>query len=96
MSMDENKLRELAARGDQGIDTSDAPELDGWDRAETGRFYRPVKKPVTIRLDADVVECFKQRYGKYQPAMNKVLRDFCRAQGMLPRPGDQNGPASTR
>ncbi len=90
MSMDENKLRELATKGDEGIDTSDAPELDGWDAAETGRFYRPVKKPVTIRLDADVVECFKQKYPKYQPAMNKVLRDFCRSQGMLPRGPGKN------
>ena len=88
--MDENKLRQLAAKGDQDIDTSDAPELDGWDRAETGRFYRPVKTPVTIRLDADVVECFKQRFDKYQPAINKVLRDFCRSQGLLDSPPNDN------
>jgi len=81
--MDDEKLRELAAKGDEGVDTSDAPELSGWDAAETGRFYRPVRKPVTIRLDADVIECFKRNFGKYQPAINKVLRDYCRAQGLL-------------
>ncbi len=86
MGMDNKKLRQLAALGDKGVDTSDAPELDGWERAEIGRFYRPVKKPVTIRLDADVIECFKRRYDRYQPAINKVLRDFCRSQGLLASP----------
>lgn len=82
--MDEKRLKELAALGDRNVDTSDALELEGWDRAETGRFYRPVKKSVTIRLDADVVECLKRRFGKYQPAMNSILREYCRRQGMLP------------
>ena len=38
------------------VDTSDIPEWTAEDfkNAVRGRFYRPVKKQVTARLDADV------------------------------------------
>ncbi|HEY1810542.1 MAG TPA: BrnA antitoxin family protein [Acidobacteriaceae bacterium] len=39
-----------------------------------GRFYRPPKKPVTMRLDQDVVEWLKS-YGRgYQTRVNALLR----------------------
>jgi uncharacterized protein (DUF4415 family) len=41
-----------------------------------GRFYRPKKQPVTIRLDADVVQWFKAREPSYQTALNRVLREY--------------------
>jgi uncharacterized protein (DUF4415 family) len=37
------------------IDFSDIPEITGWRGAVVGRFYRPLKKPLTIRLDADLL-----------------------------------------
>src|ERR1700722_16529549 len=37
-------------------------------------MYRPMKKPVTLRLDADVLEWF-QRHGRgYQTRINEALR----------------------
>jgi uncharacterized protein (DUF4415 family) len=50
--------------------------LTNWDRAEIGRFYRPRKQVVTMRLDADIVSWFKARSPKYQTAVNQVLRDY--------------------
>ena len=49
------ELNELAVLPDDGIDTSDAPELLDWSDAERGLFYRPVKQQLTLRLDSDVV-----------------------------------------
>jgi uncharacterized protein (DUF4415 family) len=42
---------------DHEIDTSDIPELpaSAWKNAIRGRFYRPVKQAVSLRLDADVL-----------------------------------------
>lgn len=60
---------------DAAIDTSDIPEVRDWSRAERGRFYRPVKQIVTIRLDADVVAWFKAGGRKYQTAVNAALRE---------------------
>jgi uncharacterized protein (DUF4415 family) len=64
----------IAARKDQNIDFSDVPAVVDWSGAEVGKFYRPPKKPVTMRLDADVVEWLKT-YGKgYQTKANLLLR----------------------
>ncbi len=64
----------IAAKRDEDIDLSDMPEVVDWSRAEMGKFYRPPKKPVTMRLDADVIEWLKG-YGKgYQTRANLLLR----------------------
>jgi uncharacterized protein (DUF4415 family) len=73
------ELRELSAKNDRDIDTSDIPEITDWSGAEVGRFYRPIKKSVTMRLDADVIAWFKAHSERYQTAVNKVLRDYIRA-----------------
>lgn len=41
-----------------------------------GKFYRPIKKPVTIRLDTDVIAWFKAQPGKYQSNINQILRNY--------------------
>ena len=61
---------------DKDIDTSDIPEIVDWRDAERGRFYRPLKTLVTIRLDADVVAWFKTQERKYQTAVNRALRQY--------------------
>jgi uncharacterized protein (DUF4415 family) len=37
-------------------------------------FYRPLKKPVTLRLDADVIAWFKKDGKRYQTRINTALR----------------------
>ena len=71
----EEELKALQAMQDDDIDTSDIPEVD-FSGAEVGRFYRPVKKSVTIRLDADVLDWFRQANPKYQTAVNAALREY--------------------
>jgi hypothetical protein len=47
----------IAALPDDQIDTFGMPELASapWKDAVRGRFYRPIKQSVSLRLDADVV-----------------------------------------
>jgi uncharacterized protein (DUF4415 family) len=69
------ELKRLAARPDSQIDYSDAPEQRP--RAsdiQVGRFYRPIKQLVSLRVDADVLNWFRGRGKKYQTYMNEVLR----------------------
>jgi len=70
------ELSALAALPDEQIDTSDIPELPprAWKDAVRGRFYRPVKQAVSIRLDADVVAWLKKRGKGYQTRANRILR----------------------
>ncbi len=70
------EIERLAAMPDQEIDTSDIPEITDWSRAVVGKFYRPIKKQVTLRLDVDMIEWFKGRGGKYQTRINQVLREY--------------------
>jgi uncharacterized protein (DUF4415 family) len=44
----------------------------GW-MAES-ELYRPIKRPVTLRLDADVVAWFKADGRGYQTRINQALR----------------------
>lgn len=70
------ELKRLASMREEDIDTSDIPEITDWSGAVVGRFYRPVKQPVTLRLDADVLDWFRMQPGKYQTMMNRVLRAY--------------------
>lgn len=69
-------LERLAALPDESIDTSDIPELtdERWAQAERGRFYRPVKRQITARLDADVLAWLKADGRGYQTRLNTILR----------------------
>ena len=37
-------------------------------------FYRPLKKPITVRIDADVLAWFKKDGRRYQTRINDALR----------------------
>ena len=69
-------LKALAARPASEIDTSDIPELtaEQWKRGVRGRFYRPVKRQITARVDADVLEWLKSQGEGYQSRINAILR----------------------
>jgi uncharacterized protein (DUF4415 family) len=77
----ERELAALAILPDAAIDTSDLLESAGWDQAERGRFWRPVKRSVTIRLDADVLDWFRGREPNYKTAINRVLRAHMEGKG---------------
>ena len=72
------RLASLAALTDEP-DTTDIAEAPAgaWAVAETGRFYRPRKEAVTIRIDADVLDWFRHAAGAsgYQSAINAALRN---------------------
>ncbi len=67
-------IQAIAAIKDEDIDFSDAPPVLDWSGAEIGKFYRPAKKPVTMRLDSDVIEWLKADGRGYQTRVNWLLR----------------------
>ena len=72
------EIAKLAAMPESKIDIADLPEApaENWRHARRGDLYRPVKQPVTIRLDADVIAWFKDHAESrgYQSEINRVLR----------------------
>jgi uncharacterized protein (DUF4415 family) len=56
------------------IDPTDIPSAVDWSKAVVGKFYRPIKKPLTIRIDADVLAWLKGQGSGYQTRINALLR----------------------
>lgn len=70
-NLTKEKIEELRALNDKTVDTSDIPELT---KTDFMQMYRPIKKPLSIRLDSDVLEWLRS-YGKgYQSRINTILR----------------------
>jgi uncharacterized protein (DUF4415 family) len=79
----DREIKALKQLRDDQIDTSDVPELTDWSCAVVGKFYRPMKKPVTIRLDADVVAWLKAKGPGYQTRINAILRSAMRTKDAI-------------
>ena len=80
------ELAALSARSEKDIDFSDLPATtrEDWASAVRGKFYRPVKKQLTVRIDADVVEWLKSRGSGYQSRLNAILRGAMLFRGSPP------------
>lgn len=66
---------ELRALKHRKIDFSDIPETD-FKQAIRGKFYRPRKQQVTIRLDMHVLAWFKQAADQYQTLINEACKEY--------------------
>lgn len=76
--MIEKMMKELKSLKNRKIDLSDkdAPEITNWEGTVIGKFYRPVKKQITVRIDADVLEWFRHAAEKYQTLINEACREY--------------------
>lgn len=68
------QIRALKRMKDEDIDFTDIPEKTDWNNAVVGKFYRPIKKSLTIRIDADVLAWVKRQGKGYQTRINSYLR----------------------
>jgi uncharacterized protein (DUF4415 family) len=70
------ELAALAAKSENDIDFSDLPPTSeqDWHGAARGKFYRPIKQQLTVRIDADVLEWLKSQGKGYQSRLNEILR----------------------
>jgi uncharacterized protein (DUF4415 family) len=72
------RLSALSALSDDQIDTSDAPFRPDavWVKAVD---FPHAKKLISLRIDEDVLEFFKQNGTRYQTRINAVLRSYVSA-----------------
>lgn len=73
--MAESELKALKQR-EIDLTDKDAPEVITFEESVVGKFYRPIKKQVTLRIDADVLEWFRNATEKYQTLINQACRDY--------------------
>jgi len=67
-------LKRVDRMKDADIDYSDIPSLDKSFFTKATVVWPPVKKQLTIRLDADVLEWLKADGRGYQTRINHILR----------------------
>jgi uncharacterized protein (DUF4415 family) len=79
MSITDKRLAEIKAF--KNTDFSDTPELtdEQLKQLKPSHYrnienYKPIKKTVNVRLDADVIEWLKSSGAGYQTRMNAILR----------------------
>ncbi len=78
------ELDALAVVPDSEIDTAEMPPITDWSKAVRGGLYRPLKRPLSLRVDADVLAWFKRQGQGYQTRMNAALREYAERQSELP------------
>ena len=72
-------LKKLDAMKDSDIDYSDIPELDeSFFTRVTVELPKP-KDSITLRVDHDVLEWFKQQGKGYQSKINAILKAYAKA-----------------
>jgi uncharacterized protein (DUF4415 family) len=67
-------LQRIDRMHDKDIDYSDIPPLDKSFLKKATVAWPPVKKQLTIRIDADVLEWLKGHGKGYQTRINRILR----------------------
>jgi uncharacterized protein (DUF4415 family) len=70
------EIEALKRKPESEIDTSETRVLppEVWANAVVGKFYRPIKQPIALRLDADVIAWLKSTGTGYQSRINEILR----------------------
>lgn len=72
----ERQIAAISNIKDEDINTSDIPPLtdDAFKNAILNPYYKPVKKQLTVRLDAVLIEWLKSQGKGYQTRLNDILK----------------------
>ena len=68
------RLDEIEARMGDDDDFPPVPEAN-WATAVRGRFYKPRKEAISLRLDMDVLDWLRAKGPGYQTEINRILRE---------------------
>jgi len=79
MSISRKRIKQIDTIKEKDIDNSEIPELDKnfWNNARP--VYSKGKKAISIRLDSDIIDFFKEEGKGYQSKINNVLRSYIEA-----------------
>ncbi len=76
------QIEAINAMPDSEIDYSDAPEFSDADWVRAGMVIN-TKEQITLRIDSDVVEFFRDSGKRYQTRINAVLKAYMQAHKKL-------------
>ena len=72
-----DRTRKLYARRDRSLDCSEIPQLppEQWAKGIIGKYYRPLKSQISVRIDKDVLEWLKSKGRGHLSRINLILRE---------------------
>ena len=72
------KTRQAYGKRDRALDRDpDAPQLspDYWANAVIGKYYRPLKTQISLRIDNEVLDWLKSKGQGHLSRINEILRE---------------------
>ena len=71
-----DEIRKAYDERDRRLDHTDAPVLppEMWENAIIGKYYRPVKTAISLRIDNDVLAWLKSKGEGHISRINEILR----------------------
>jgi len=71
------RTRELYEQRDKSLDNAEVPQLppEVWAKGTIGKYYRPMKTLISLRLDNDVLEWLKSQGDGHLTLINTILRE---------------------
>ena len=87
------QIAEIKAASEKPVKfTDDAPELTDLELSEfkpaNPKYYRPIKKLISLRLDTVLIEAFKSTGKGYQTKINEALWRGAQEMGIVTEPRD--------
>ena len=74
-ALTEAQLDQLRALQGRTPDTTDIPEAPEQNWRDARRFFKPRKEPISLRIDADLLDWLRRRSEHYQTEINRILRE---------------------
>jgi uncharacterized protein (DUF4415 family) len=87
-----DRTRALYEQRDRSLDNDpEAPVLPPalWQNAAIGKYYRPIKTPVSMRIDSDILAWLKSRGSGHISRINGILRERMEQETLASARGDQ-------
>ena len=50
-------------------------DAEAWATAERGKYYKPRKEPISLRIDMDILDWLRRSGPRYQTRINQILRE---------------------
>jgi uncharacterized protein (DUF4415 family) len=71
------RTRQLYEERDKSLDNAEVPQLppEVWAKGTIGKYYRPMKTLISLRLDNDVLEWLKSKGDGHLTRINAILRE---------------------
>jgi uncharacterized protein (DUF4415 family) len=78
-----SRTRDLYQKRDRSLDHSDVPQLPPaqWAKGVIGKYYRPLKSQISLRVDNDVLAWLKSKGQGHLSRINAILRERMESEG---------------